>query len=398
MKKEVYKIGNLGKAIILLASSLIITVFVVILASPLWDGSSVEGNATVLVAFSLPMIGLGVYGIVEVIKMRVVVTEDSITYTNAFGSKKLRFNEIMGFRSSKDLIIIYPRRTDTAKIKINKNIGRREELLAWLGGKFEDLDVQEARAEYQEIMNDEELGFNERERTAMLGRAKRLVKIVSVLSGAAAIWTFFFSSGHEFLIPVLIALPLVSVVILVVYRGLVRLNEKKGSPHPSILASVVFSSLALTMVALRFDLMSYGSSRMLGITVGLLMTTVALGITGELNGKPIRHYIGVTIPFVLIFFAYGYGVIVTTNCFYDHQQPKVWQVEVLNKRMNEPDNEYILEVASWGQNEEGEEKILVTEEVYWRAKVGEEVSVNEKSGLWGISWYFVGDQELPNLQ
>ena len=91
----------------------------------------------------------------------------------------------------------------------------------------------------------------------------------------------------------------------------------------------------------------------------------------------------------IFFFGFGYGSIVTLNCMYDESVPQTFQSKVLGKRISSgKTTTYYLELAAWGVQTENDD-VSVSEELYERIEIDDNVNVYLKKGLIEIPWFIV---------
>lgn len=96
-----------------------------------------------------------------------------------------------------------------------------------------------------------------------------------------------------------------------------------------------------------------------------------------------------TIALPLIFSAYAFGAIVTTNCCFDHGTPIAHSVDLIDKWEGDSDaTTFHLEMIDW-RNETETIEANVAESVFNKAEPGNKVNVYEMPGLYGIPWYMV---------
>ena len=79
------------------------------------------------------------------------------------------------------------------------------------------------------------------------------------------------------------------------------------------------------------------------------------------------------------------------NCMFDYSKPVVFQVEVLDKEIDDSDDsdEYELYVQNWVDSPNEEFKLTVKKSTYESVKVGGFVDVYEQKGLLNIPWYYI---------
>ncbi len=88
---------------------------------------------------------------------------------------------------------------------------------------------------------------------------------------------------------------------------------------------------------------------------------------------------------------YSYGAVVSINCAFDSSKPKVYESQIIDKRMHKGSKgrkTYYVKVLPWGHHYDVEE-IKVSQSEYDHYTVNETVKIDYKEGLLGIPWYYL---------
>jgi len=96
----------------------------------------------------------------------------------------------------------------------------------------------------------------------------------------------------------------------------------------------------------------------------------------------------VRILFFMIFtFAYGYGVVVTTNCVFDKSKPKIFSTTIVEKQINGRKNKsYDLYISPWDKEIEIT-KVSIDSDMYSHLHIGDKVSIHQFKGKFDIPWH-----------
>ena len=272
--------------------------------------------------------------------------------------------------------------------RISNYIGKSGEIILWLSSRFPNLYEESALKEEQEILNDKSYGRTVRKRKEKLNQAQNTAKAVNCLGWLSGIWTIFYPYPYQFAIITAIITPLLAITVVVLHKGLIRLDERKGTAFPSVLLAIVLPALGLALRALLdFNITSYAELWLpcLSISIGLFL--VVLIANNEVSLKKVEDsFTGITL---LIFFAvYAYGLIVTTNCYYDDSIPETYPTEILNKRIHSSKGViYYLELAAW--DNQPKKEVSVSKSFYNKMTVGDSVHIHLKKGCYEIPWFMV---------
>ncbi len=332
-----------------------------------------------------------VVGLLDTVKGRVIVTENMLSIRSTFTNRDLLFSEIKGYKVGVEAQYIYilPNTHDKKRIKISTYVGKTDELIRWLSANFVDLRVENNAKEEREILDNYEYGRCEGERIEKLKNAKLTAKALNWAGGLVCAWTLFLAEPYEYAILASILVPLLSVLAAIFFRGLIKIDEKKGSAYPSVFLGILMPSCGLFLRALLdFNIYDYSNIWLPAASIALGLATIAIMATKEISFKKPQEFFTVLF-LVLFFFGYSYGAVVTTNCYYDESIPQNHQAEIINKRISSgKTTTYYLELAPWADQIESNE-VSVSEEFYDRIETGDSVNIYLKDGVYEIPWLMV---------
>ncbi|MEO9480102.1 MAG: hypothetical protein ABJO28_14475 [Maribacter dokdonensis] len=110
--------------------------------------------------------------------------------------------------------------------------------------------------------------------------------------------------------------------------------------------------------------------------------------TKEFKFKKAKDYFSV-LSLTIFFFGFGYGSMVTLNCMYDESVPQTFQSKVLDKRISSgKTTTYYIELTAWGTQTENDD-VAVSEELYKRIEIDDNVNIYLKKGLIEVPWFIV---------
>jgi len=347
----------------------------------------------------LIMVPIMVIAIIATKKSKIITTDESIISISLFKKRELKFNEIKGFNRRRirinliviDYITIIP--ISGKKIEISNFIENRSALETFLNSKITNLDKvafkvlqEKVQKEYNEILTSNQLGFSKEEREDKLKKAHLTAKILNGAGVVVTLWTFFFPKPYEYAIIACISLPLIGLLALKFWKGLIRIDVEKGSIYPSIPFCIAFPGVLLSLRAmLDFSIEDYSNIWILAITIAVVFTSLLIFKNKELSLKTGKSYFTI-LGFLIFTFAYGYGAIVTTNCAFDKSIPQVFSTKIVDKQISGGRYKtYDLYLSPWGTKTEIE-KVSIDIDMYRHLNNGDEVSIYQLKGRFDIPW------------
>jgi hypothetical protein len=346
----------------------------------------------ILTPISIGMVTLMVFGLIDVFKGRFIIKNDGVVSIGVFKTKELRFDEIKGFTVNEQYIFVEPTTKEKKRIKISKYIGGYNEILHWLNQNFQDLDVQNAILEEQEILNDETIGWTKEIREEKLTKARQTSKLINWAAGTVAAWTFFYPIPYQYSILAAILIPILALIVVKFSNGLIRVDEKNGSAYPSVIYAFIFPSLGLMLRAFfDYDIFDYSNVWLITTTLTLTFLFLLMISQKEITFKKKLDYLTAS-SLALFLFAYSFGTVIHANCYYDKSEPEYFSAKVLDKRISSgKSTSYYLELSPWGQQDEIDE-VSVGKGLYNRIEIGDEVNIYFRNGKLEIPWFIVTDE------
>jgi len=410
-----YRVKKGIRRLVYILASLAIVLYgglTIVLIIPPFNTSTQEMHQSLsglwLLGLFLAMVILMIVVIVSIKKRKVIITNESIISLGLLGRKELKFTEIKGFHL--DAMPKYPRFQNLiieALDKKKKNMridpfmddmnGLREEL----NSKFKNLEVQKIeelkekfKKEEQEILKNNVFGWSIEERESKLKKARLTAATLNGLGVVIGLWTFFFSKPYEYAIIACIVLPLITIVAIKFWKGLIRIETEKGSAYPYATVGIIFPATALALRSIiDFSIDDYSNIWIPSILITVVLNTILFVGNKELLFKNGKNYF-IAFTFMIFTFAYGYGAVVTTNCTFDKSEPEMFASQVLGKSIGggRKSTSYDLKLSPWGTKREVE-KISVDADLYDNLQIGDEVSIYRFKGRFDIPWIVV---DYPN--
>lgn len=346
----------------------------------------------ILTPISIGMVVLMVFGLIDVYKGRFIIKEDRLVSIGVFKTKELRFEEIKGFTVNEQYIFVEPNAKEQKRIKISQYIGGYHEILTWLTTKYENLDIKNAQAEEQEILNYENVGWSREIREEKLSNAKKISKIINWLGGISFAWTLFYPKPYDYAVLSALIIPIIA-LIAVKSSGLIRIDQKNGSAYPSIIYALIFPSMGLMARALfDYDIFDYSNVWLKTTLVSVTFIFILLINQKEITFRKKQDFLTIS-SLIMFLFAYGFGTVIYLNCNLDKSEPEHFTATIIDKRVSTGKHtSYYLKLTAWGKQKEVDE-VSVSKGLYKRVEIDNEINIYFRNGKFEIPWYIVTDRK-----
>lgn len=131
-----YKIAKFWAIFIYITAPFLFGLFIWVLLLPFIEGDFEIEKFLMLTPVSLAMLTLIVVGVLDTIYGKIIVDNDSISLKSPFINRTLKFDEIKGYRVDNNSLIVLPNSKKKKRLNISLYIGESDELIDWMGGKF----------------------------------------------------------------------------------------------------------------------------------------------------------------------------------------------------------------------------------------------------------------------
>lgn len=131
-----YKIAKFWAIFIYITAPFLFGLFIWVLLLPFIEGDFEIEKFLMLTPVSLAMLTLIVVGVLDTIYGKIIVDNDSISLKSTFINRTLKFDEIKGYRVDNNSLIVLPNSKKKKRLNISLYIGESDELIDWMGGKF----------------------------------------------------------------------------------------------------------------------------------------------------------------------------------------------------------------------------------------------------------------------
>lgn len=389
--ERTYRTAKLWRIFAYIACSAFIILFFGLLITTLFFENDYTPVAIVILIFiSLAMIALGVFGLIDVVRSKLVITSERLYSTAEFSYRELLLNEVQGFHRNDRYIFIEPLpEVKKKRIKISKYYGNIDELIAWLYEHYPDIAEVEAKREAVEILTEADYGATPELRATRLKKAKRVARILNIGSIVASAWLLVYPYPLTLAVTAAILFPIVSMLVLKRFGGLIRIDKEDKSPYPSVFLALSIPPSILFLRALKaYSFVSVDSLWTLAGVVALLFTISIMSTMRKSEWKKAKNW-WLSVATAIMMVLYGYSVVALINGIGDQSKAEIYPVQIIGKRVSTgKTTTYYLELEPWGPVKE-EAETDVPGSLYDAVSEGDVVYVHLRQGLFNIPWYTV---------
>lgn len=341
------------------------------------------------IPIALTFMGLTVAAVIDTAIGKVSIDKKQIRAKNVFSTRWIALDDVKGFRIHEHYIFIEPKTEWKKRIKIQKYYGNLEELVAWLEKKYPDLDKIEEEQRYQAMLKDPTFGSSLNERMGALRRAEKTATMLNVIAVIISAWVILWPVPYLLVLLLAIITPILALMVLKGFNGLIRLDEQKNSAHPTVFWAFFVPSLGLAMrAAFDFDILEYDNIWLPLSLIVMLFVVIILVNNKEFDLRKGRNVLSV-IGLALLSLCYAYGTVITTNCYFDHSNGIAYRAEIVGKSISTGKTTiYYLDLAPWGPRKQSEE-VSVPKHLYDQLQQGDEVRIILFKGKFDIPWFIL---------
>jgi hypothetical protein len=382
-----FRIKKWTKILLTIAAPFMIALFVWMLLMPVLQPTDQMNKAYWFLAMvSVSMIVVFVIGIIDTWKSKLIISKAGIKMYDFRGSRELLLNDMKGYRIADKYLFIEPTNDNDKRIKITKYYEDIDAIIAWLKCYLPDLDAVNLLEEQQQILADDNYGVTTEEREARLKQAKNISKLINAVGIGAAICLFVWPGRYAIITCILV--PLFALAAITYFKGLIKVDEKKGSAHPSVFTGILLASCGLLVKGIAgYNIFDYKGIWLPAAAITLLYLFLLLNSSREYQQT--KNYWPVVF-LALFLFGYGYGAVVNINCAFDDSLPVVYHSQVISKRINRgsKSTSYYLELAAWGPQTKNDE-VTVSKTMYQSVSEQDAVPIYFNKGVLKIPWFRV---------
>ncbi len=326
-----------------------------------------------------------IFFVIEVYKRKFIITKDRIISVSAFSTKEMKFDEIKGFTHKYNHILIEPKNQNQKKIKITSDFEKNYEIESWLSKTFDYIPDQ-TLIEEDEILENKRLGATRESREEALKKARSITRAIDISSFILLLLASLYPKPYQLVMLLSIAIPIISIIVSKMSKGLIRLDGKKGSSLPHITYGFISTPIGILFrIILDYEIFDFTNAWIYATFIALFLLFFILRNQNEFKFEEKSSYLAVTSIFLFLFL-YGLGTVLFVNCYYNTSDPQIYYAKVLSKeiRSGKSTNHYMI-LSTWKLKKDTEE-FNIGKELYYKLKVGGEIEIHYRNGLLAIPW------------
>lgn len=331
--------------------------------------------------------------VINFVKRKLVISENSILCVNLFSRKELKLTAIKGYRLNGKLIKIEPISENDAILSIGNYTDLQDsiEITNWLAKNFKDLDALDLESEHQKLLKDKSLGFSENDRSEKIKNTKEICVAYNIISSFLAFIMLFIDQQFSYFI--LLALPLIGIVLLYNFKLIKFISNPKRSMYGYIFIGFGIPCFFLLLKTSEFNILNLDT---ILLPIGITSCIVLAFLLFKGINKSVESLIGQIIALLLLSVLYGFGSIRAINCEFDKSKLLTYNATVIDQSVSRgKKTTYYLRISTWGpQHKEQDED--VSKNMYHKTKVGDVVAIKYKEGFLKAPWYVISSNKSKN--
>lgn len=373
---------------------LLIGVFTVLIFMPFFDSETSINSAYIIAPISISFIFLCLLGIRDLFVSNVIITKTYITAKNVIFDRKLRLEEIKGYKKVKNYILVYPKSKLKKKLKISNYISDNGEIEYWLQNNFIDLNLLEEEKEIKEFYKNSEYGISFREKNEMLKKAHLASKWIKILSISLTLLCLLFGKyfSNQYFVFILLFIPLIIIFIVFYFKGIIKYNEKEedeNTIYPTVLWGFLLPIFGLFLYVMFYiNILKYDAvwSPLIYATLFIFF----LCIYGSKEYKVQNSKAIGTILSLFVFSAmYCYCFIIIYNVFFDDTNTKLYIATIKDKRISKGKTTNYYFLLNNKELSENDKEFSVSKVIFNEKNKGDLVNVFVNQGRLNIPYYLI---------
>ncbi|GAA4028395.1 hypothetical protein GCM10022409_10620 [Hymenobacter glaciei] len=328
------------------------------------------------------------YGLAEAIWGNITISQTGIVEVSMLGRRQLAWNEIKGYRISKNYLRLLPTDTRKQPVKIGLMTEDIERITAWVVSYYPNLtppEAPESEAPTKPFASPAEQTSQVRQRT----EAQQTARLLNQASCLVTAWLIFYPMPYTLAVMAGILLPLGAAVAQWLYPGQLRPDEPDDAPSPSLGVSLLLPSVGLFVRILLIDeaeLVSVAAIQPWAYPVGggFALLLVA-GSWRHLVGK--NRDSGQLIIILTAALLFGFSAPVAYNVAFDTSSPIYYKTRLIRKYINNDEFAgFTAVVEPWGSLRDSM-LVHVSRVHYQQLHPGDSVRVRLMPGALGVAWF-----------
>lgn len=358
----------------------------ILMAGPLFESFvKTLSQVVILEVFGLFSFLTGLWGLLFTLQYQVETEAGRIRVTSFLYSKEMAVQNIASFIINPTNWIQFRSKEGGRTMKVMLWIDDQKQIQEWAKENFKDELETEKQNEVSDILADEKFGSDEAQRSKSLKKAQKWIRVLNPFSTIVGLWALFYPRPYYPLAWTLILTPLLAMLSMLWFKGLIRFNVKKNSGYPAIDLALLFPISILGMRAiLDWHILDWSPfwipfCALSGFTFGLLLFCSG-------NSPKDRGWIIFGIIFCV---AYSCVAIININGLADYEKSSVFSPQVVDKRISRGKHTfYYMTLTPWGPIQ-GNREYTIDRGAYDRHPIGDMVQVYLKKGALNIPHYYV---------
>lgn len=386
--------GKWFKIIMLVFLIILTAVFLILLFLSFFDAEAPLQNLYIIAPISISLISLCLLGIRDLFVSKVILSVDYISAKNCLSNRKLRIEEIKGYKINKEYIFIYPKNNFKKRIKISNFISDDGKIIFWLKNNFTDFKLADEEKEEKEFYRNSEYGVSSKDKIEFLNRAIKIAKFTKITCISLTLLVLFLIKyfNEDSFIYILVFLPLIVIFIVIFFKGIIKYDEKKEDEktiYPNVLWGLLAPIFGLLLHTLfTINILKYDAVWDVLIYATFIIFFLCIYGSKDYKFSNVRE-IGTVFSLLLFSAMYSYSLILISNKFFDDSTPILYKASIMEKRISKGKRtNYYFKLYNKKLSKDKEE-FYVTKFLYNTKNVGDSIKVKVKQGKLNIPYYKV---------
>ena len=327
---------------------------------------------------------LAVAAAIETIYGRVILDDQKIYTRSIFYKRCIFLNDIKGYRFDHEGGLVIESKTPGVKrVLISVYTNYAETWYEWLL----DTDLKFLKEEPQELPEYNPDFLSKPNLAAQREQARKAVQIINWAGAISTAWIWFWPYPYPLATAVAVIVPLIAIVILKKFKGLVHLFEPKYADSNEIQIGLVGPGLGLAIRGMFFfSLADYHLVvwHFLGISV-ILTLVICTDYQVFVSNNIVEKIIGI-LAVLSITAAYGFGSLLCINGSIILSPPQVFRTTIKEKNISDErkTSTYQLYLSPWDTIRE-RVYMPVSKDFYQQKEVGDTLQVYQFTGVLGYT-------------
>lgn len=345
-------------------------------------------DQVIALAISVTAILLAAYWIADINAWRVTLLDDAIEMKSLGRMRRLARDAIDGCRfkgSSLDRLAITVAAAAPARGTLRSPpLHGDAALVQWFSG-LQNLDEMELERSRAAIAGDARFGATPEDRLRRAARAQKIAGNLDIAATAAVVWGIVAPQPYVAVVTMLIAIPAIALLLVVVSRGLYRIDARRNDLHVNVGAAFFVPGFALVARALiDIEMVSWVPVIAGGLGIGALLVGVIAVADRNLRARP-----WMALGCALLAGTYGFGAVAEANALLDRSPAQAFHSSIVEKHVSRGKaTRYVLKLEPWGPLTEPNE-VSVPKGLYDGLRSGNPVCIQLRPGALAMAWFIV---------